>query len=252
MSKFAFPLAAVFLFISGFFVAKVPDATRPELAGVSSIFVLLLALPSYIALLRWLGARHGVLLLLALGIFAVGIEIIAVKTGFPYGEFTHGEKIGWKFFDAVPWTVPFAWTPLILCSATLAKRAVARIGAPEYSGVVLSALILVAIDMVLDPGSVAQEFWTYRHGGLYYGVPLSNFLGWLFSGLIASAIFFGLVRNWGSQEKPPSALGRSTFLILVFWTSICLWMELWLPSGIGVLLTVLVGRLVFVRKAEHE
>src|SRR4051794_32903282 len=68
---------AVLLFINGFFVAKVPDATRPELAFVSSAFVIVLAGPSFLAYLRWLGWKRGCLGLVCLGTFAVAIETFA-------------------------------------------------------------------------------------------------------------------------------------------------------------------------------
>jgi putative membrane protein len=37
----------------------------------------------------------------------------------------------------------------------------------------------------LDPGAVAVGFWAYADGGVYYGVPLSNFAGWVLSGTVA-------------------------------------------------------------------
>lgn len=227
---------AVFFFISGFFVARFP--VEPELAWVSSIFVLIMALPSYIALCRWLGVRLGVLLLLALAIYAVCVEYVAVKTGLPYGEFQHFDKIGFRLFDAVPWTVPFAWSPLILASYALAFRKTQSLRARLF----VSALILVAIDLLLDPGTVAQKFWLYSDSGIlnfaplnwrFYDVPLSNFLGWLLSGFFASLIFWKVLPSEKRGVLPPRALLSSAFLVIVFWTSACMWMQLWLPALVG-------------------
>jgi putative membrane protein len=45
-------------------------------------------------------------------------------------------------------------------------------------------LAVLAMDVVLDPGAVALGFWTYLAGGAFYGVPLSNYLGWVLSATV--------------------------------------------------------------------
>jgi putative membrane protein len=164
---------AFFLFINGFFVAKVPQATRPELAGVSATFVLVLWTPSFWALKNWLGLKRAALIAVLLGAFAIGIETFAVKTGWPYGNFSYSDKIGVKYFGIVPWTVPFAWSPLVLGAMALASRIAPKRVIPA------GVLVLLAFDLVLDPGAVKQDFWEYDAGGFYYGVPFSNFCGWV-------------------------------------------------------------------------
>ena len=217
---------ALFLFVNGFFVARVPQATRPELAGVSAVFVLVLWAPSAWMLARWLGTRRAALLLLGLGAFAVFIETFAVKTGWPYGHFQYGDKIGLKYFGVVPWTVPFAWSPLVLGAMALAARRARSLQALAIGGVVW----LLLFDGVLDPGAVNQKFWSYDAGGFYYGVPLSNFFGWLVSGLLGAAIFY---RGSGKKRAVPLPLISSVVLILAFWTSVCLFSGLWIPGAVG-------------------
>ena len=246
-------IAAIFLLITGFFVARLP--VKPELAHVSSVFVLFMALPSYFALCRWLGARQGVLVLLALAIYAVVVEFIAVKTGLPYGKFQHFDKIGYRLFDTVPWTVPFAWTPLVLASYTLATRR----GKPRniFHTLLFSALLLVAIDLLLDPGAVAQKFWLYSRDGVlgfwplslrFYDVPLSNFMGWLLSGFGASWILWQILPPEARLEIPPRTLLQSTLLVLCFWTSATFWMNLWLPCLVGATLIIVFIQVLFLEK----
>ena len=216
---------AVFMFVNGFFVARVPQATRPELAGVSALFVLVLWAPAALALARWLGWKRAALLLLALGAFAVFIETLAVATGWPYGHFQYGDKIGLKYFGVVPWTVPFAWSPLVLGAMALAARS------SSARGLGIGCVIwLLLFDGVLDPGAVDQEFWTFEAGGLYYGVPLSNYFGWVVSGLAGAAIFY---LASGKQRAVPLTLVSSVALILAFWTSVCLFSSLWIPGILG-------------------
>ena len=205
-----------FAAISGFFVARFP--VRPELAIVSAIFVLVFAWPSYAAIVRWLGAKRGVGLLVLLGTYALILETMAVKTGVPYGRFSYGPKIGKLLFDAVPWTVPFSWTPLALWALALGRGRVLAV-----------ALLLVCADLCLDPGAVAQEFWRYEAGGAYFSVPFSNFFGWLLSGLLGA--WLGRKCDWASA---PTAAMTSGLLSIAFWTSVCLNMGIWVPGLVGV------------------
>jgi putative membrane protein len=215
-----------------------------------------MALPSYLALCRWTGWRRGVLSLLALTLYAYLVEYIAVKTGFPYGNFEHGYKIGFKIAGTVPWTVPFAWTPLVLASFAMASRFA---NGSWLKTLLLSALLLVVIDLVLDPGAVSQGFWLYSRDGLaslpvlgwrFYDVPLSNFLGWFLSGFGASWILLKTlpetIQQNVEQTIPPRALMQSTFLVLCFWTSAACWMSLTIPCLIGVLLLMVFARTLFL------
>ena len=231
---------ALFLFINGFFVARVEEATRPELAGVSAVFVLVLWAPSAYALWRWLGFKRAALILLALGAFAVGIETFAVKTGWPYGSFDYGDKIGVKYFGVTPWTVPFAWSPLVLGAMALANRHARSVGAL----CVIATVFLILFDGVLDPGAVAQKFWQYDAGGWYYGVPISNFGGWIISGLIGAAIYYF---GSGKLADVPMTLVSSVTLILAFWTSVCGFLGLWIPTILGALLLGWIGWAVSAR-----
>ena len=235
--------SALFLFINGFFVARVEEATRPELAGISALFVLVLWAPAAYALMQWLGFRRAALTLIALGAFAVGIETFAVKTGWPYGSFDYGDKIGVKYFGVTPWTVPFAWSPLVLGAMALAARRTR--GAIALC--VGATIFLLAFDGVLDPGAVAQEFWKYDAGGMYYGVPLSNFGGWILSGLIGAALFYF---GSGKRADVPLTLVSSVTLILAFWTSVCGFSGLWIPAALGAALLFWIGREIGRDKAS--
>ncbi|MGC4047151.1 MAG: carotenoid biosynthesis protein [Armatimonas sp.] len=217
--------ALLFAAISGFFVARFP--VRPELAVVSAIFVLAFAAPSFLGVCRWLGWKRGILVLTALGLYAMILETVAVKTGVPYGNFSYGPKIGTLLFGAVPWTVPFSWTPLLLWAWWLGRGRIWAAG-----------VFLVLADLCLDPGAVAQGFWHYSVGGAYYQVPISNFLGWILSGTFGAAIASGLVSSPGREVVTVVALPVSGLLSLAFWTSVTFFMGLWIPALVGALLLI--------------
>ena len=251
-----FWLAVPFLVLNGFFVANLrvypelqPFADHPAIAIVSSVFVLVFAAPSFFALVKWL-ERRGVYALLALGVFALCIESFAVATGFPYGQFSYGEKIGTKIFGLVPWTVMFAWTPILLASYALARRSVgsreSAHGAKMNRGqrwtlAIATALWTVAFDLVLDAGAVSQGFWSYQNGGAWYNVPFSNFVGWILSGTIGAFILQSFAQ-WHTRDLPPRNLLGSAWLLMIFWTSVCAFSGLWWAAAQGVLMLAVIFR----------
>jgi len=166
-----------------------------------------------------------------------------VKTGVPYGHFVYLRKIGALLFGAVPWTVPFSWPPLVLGALALSSTQTRRM----VPLVALATGFLLAFDGVLDPGAVKQEFWKYASGGAYYGVPFSNFFGWIVSGAFGSWIGWTLSK----QRTPvPLTLISSSTLILSFWTSICLFSNLAFPAFLGVSLLSWCGRVVGQKRKE--
>jgi len=47
---------------------------------------------------------------------------------------------------------------------------------------VLASLIMMAWDLSMDPNwSTLDRAWIWQDGGAYFGVPLSNFMGWFFT-----------------------------------------------------------------------
>jgi putative membrane protein len=230
--------AMIFQALCGFFVAKIP--VRPELANVSALFVVIFALPTYHAVLCWLGRRIGLRLLIVLGVYALVVESVALLTGWPYGEFIYSERIGSRVFGLAPWTVPFAWTPLVGAGVMLARCQFAS----KWAVILAGGALLVALDLVLDPGAVAQGFWKFTAPGDFYNVPLQNFGGWMLSGSVAIALCWWLAPRLRNEAPPAQWLG-SCLLILSFWSSACAWMNLWMPALIGFVLLFLMARLFF-------
>ena len=118
--------------------------------------------------------------------------------------------------------------PLFLGAYALRKFIPKRINA------LATTMILTVFDVVLDPGAVLLGFWQYNGGGRFYGVPMSNFAGWLVSGLIGSAILDGLIAYFKPLLPTPMQLATSAILIVFFWSMIATFGGLEIPGLIGV------------------
>ena len=218
--------------VSAFFMVNV--RLPPWSHWLSGLNVFLFAVPAFWATRRWLGWTDTVVLWAILGVYALLIETSAIFTGFPYGHFGYSELLGAKLFGVTPWTVFLAWTPLII-----GAYAVARIFfSNTILRIVLTALIATAFDLILDPGAVRLGFWKYAGSGGFYGVPLSNFAGWLVTGSIAAI----LIEVFLSRIKPllptPVQLASSAFLIVFFWTAIAAFGAMLWPTVIGIVIVI--------------
>ena len=217
-----------FLAVGAFFMVNVD--LPPWSHWLSGMNVVLFAVPAFWATRRWLGWRDAAILWAVLGVYALLVETSAILTGFPYGHFGYSDLLGVKLFGTTPWTVCLAWTPLMIAayavSASVFRNPMVRI--------ICAALIVTAFDLVLDPGAVRLGFWHYAGGGEFYGVPVSNFVGWLVSGAVGAV----LIEIFTWLRKPllpiPIQLASSAVLIIFFWTSIAVFAGMAIPVLIGI------------------
>ncbi len=219
--------------IAGFFAVRFPDT--PGTTTGSLVSTVAIALPAFVAFFQRFGVRRTVLVLVGLSFLGFAVELMGVVTGFPYGEFSYAAKLGPRIGGLVPWTLPLSWVPLVLG----AVAATERVERPDswlrwLSWGVAAALLLVAFDGVLDPGAAHLGFWVWPTGGAYYGVPLSNYAGWLLSSLAASALLLVLA-PWG-QTQPRAGMLDSALISLAFWSAVNAVAGLAVPALLGVAL----------------
>jgi putative membrane protein len=221
-------LVCAIFFVAALFVVRFPDVPGASIGSYISTF--LIALPSAIALFRYLGLRRATLSLLAVSIFAYAVESFGVATGFPYGDFFYGEALGERIAGLVPFLLPLSYVPLVIGAVAAAWGSRQRI-----FHITLATLLLVWMDAVIDPGAASLGFWVWPEGGLYYGVPLSNYAGWLLSGAAATALLLTTGR-W--SEPPDPALLDSATVATSFWTGVAVFSGLFAPAMFGTVLIV--------------
>ncbi|MFC7098257.1 bisanhydrobacterioruberin hydratase [Halobaculum marinum] len=194
-----FPLVGAVLLVAS--AEGVFDGTLLEPLAFNGGMILLGTLvmrsPLVVGLAPLVGRRElaGIGLLSA---YAYGIEYVGVTTGWPYGEFEYLVALGPEL-GGVPLGLPVFFLPLVanaylLCLLLLGDRA-------DRTAVRLLAVIalVLVMDVVLDPGAVALGFWAYTgvenvgalgvlSGAGFYGVPLSNYAGWVVSATVAVVV----------------------------------------------------------------
>lgn len=245
--QFAVILALCVILATGaFFMVNVVIPT--EAHWISSLNVILFAVPVFWATKMWLGLWDTLVLFGVLGVLALSIETLAIITGFPYGHFGYSDLLGYRLFGYAPWTVAIAWTPLVLAAYAIVRSTIGS----AIMRIASTAVILVIFDLVLDPGAVKLGFWRYEGGGIFYGVPVSNFLGWLFSGAIAGIV----LEVYFLIKKPllpiPAQMISSAFFIVALWTFIAFFSAMYWPLGLGIVVMTLLAVFYFKNHYEFE
>jgi putative membrane protein len=167
-------------------------------------------------------------------------ELLGSGTGFPFGKYHYTSALQPQI-AGVPVLIPLAWM-MMLPPAWAVAHFITRRSGRAFSFLVVSALAFTAWDLFLDPQMVAWDFWRWDSPGLYFGIPLSNYLGWiLISGILtylvnprelpAGPLSLVYVLTWALQtigqgifwQQPDPALagfiGSGVFILLAFFRS---------------------------------
>ena len=200
-------------------------------AIISSLAIIGFAAPSYVAIYKSKRAQQSIAILIGLYFFAILFETFAIKTGWPYGSFYYGDSIGYRFFNTTPWTVGFAFPPILLLAYYVGQK----LHQKKLYLYLVAGITAMLVDMVLDPAATTLKLWTWEKGGQFYGVPLQNFVGWVIAGFIGAIIIHQILKN----GRFTNAVGYSGLLILWFWTWVNIFLGQIIPFLIGIVLSVI-------------
>ena len=146
--------------------------------------------------------------------FGLGIEVLGVHTGWPFGVYEYDPSLGVQLFG-VPLIVPCAWVMMVhpcLCAA----RRIAGNWVFLYGGALLAAW-----DLFLDALMVGAGRWTWEVPGAHVpftpDVPLSNAFGWLLSGLVITGILHLILPR--ERRKESASLVAVDALLIWTWFS---------------------------------
>ena len=163
--------------------------------------------------------------------YAFGIELVGVLTGWPYGTFEYTIELGPMLLGAVPAGLPVFFLPLVLNSYLLCLLLLGRAADRRVVRLVSVIATVLLVDLVLDPGAVAVGFWRYLDGGIYYGVPLSNYVGWVLSATVSVVVLDSAFDRARLTERLAGCAFMLDDLVsfVVLWGSINAYFGNWIP-----------------------
>src|SRR5262249_47586593 len=151
------------------------------------------------------------------------VENLGIRTGVPFGSYYFTDVMGPKF-TGVPLLMGPAYLALGYTSWTLSHVILNPSGnigpRPRVLATpLLATCIMVAWDLSAEPmWSTTGHFWIWRHGGPYFGVPISNFLGWFATNYIIFQLFAIYLSKRSFTYSVPGdywRLGVTSYLVVI-------------------------------------
>jgi uncharacterized membrane protein len=221
--KLCWALAVLWLPISLYSVTQVHGSTGAAWAGATQGLLLVLIVVIHGSLSygwKGFGTYVGIV-----GIASFLLEACSIATGFPFGFYHHQGAPGPAPLG-VPVTVMMGYVALGWFAWTLARLIVRQTpwittGIERFVTPVVGGFILAGFDYPLDPiGSTVRDMWVYHHPSGQFGVPLTNYLGWIFTGWISFQLF--AFAEPGFQASPAVTQRKFWLLPTVMWLGIAL------------------------------
>lgn len=177
MSQRWIRIILVILYCVGAVGMLIPE-TRTWFVKLSAINLFL----SFVALIlsrkenKW---RFMVFLCIAF-LIGFGAELIGVHTAYLFGSYQYGANLGVKWAE-VPLIIGFNWGILAVTSSAV----IYRVGLNKYLSAILSAMLMVVFDYILEPVAIKLDYWHWIEGQ----IPVFNFVCWFGVSLILQWIY---------------------------------------------------------------
>ena len=144
------------------------------------------------------------------------LENTSILTGFPFGHYHYTDALGPKLF-----LVPLLIGPAYFANGYLAWQlgnvlvGDLRRNATAFTTLAvpfIASFLMVMWDLTFDPrASTIQHLWIWEQGGGYFGVPLTNYLGWFFTVYVFLQLFALLVRFGPGRDNAAQGLPKSFY-----------------------------------------
>src|SRR6059058_3458530 len=199
-------------------VLTLVNAVFPNHIPVLLLIPIFIVVPLAFALLHGAVRYHwsGILTFLVLCLVVSNVlENTSILTGFPFGHYYYTSGLGPKLF-----LVPLLIGPAYFGTGYLAwVLSTVLIGEVRPKGSwfmtfavpFIASFMMVAWDLGMDPtSSTIRHSWIWEQGGGYFGVPLTNYLGWFFTVYVFFQLFALYLRlrkasREGEEPTPPKS-----------------------------------------------
>jgi len=111
-------------------------------------------------------------------------EFVGLNFGVPFGRYRYLKFSNATLFN-VPVPIILAWGAYLYTSY-LAAIALTR---DKWRRLILASLLMVLLDLAIDPAMVSAGFWEWFDTGPWFGIPVLNFVGWFTVSFVACLLY---------------------------------------------------------------
>lgn len=169
-----------------------------------------------------LGARTAITLFAVATGIALASELLGTNIGLPFGPYHYTEMLGYRINGDVPFPIPISWYYMLYGSLAICARLMTADDSSRsrWRWALAAGVILTAWDIAQDPAMtvVTPVHWAWDFARVptwvpgwvtapfFYGMPISNWIGWVVTGSLIARVMLALVppSRWRAQIVPSS------------------------------------------------
>lgn len=207
-----------------------------------------------LAFLAWaIGTSRALIVFAVSFVISLSSELSGTSTGYPFGVYGYTQQLGYLIGGLVPFNIPTSWFYMLMSSLAICGRLLQAKddNISKWWWSFVAALVLTAWDVSMDPAMVKTAHWLWHVPDLsdrsafvqfigtpfFFGMPLTNWLGWILTGtIVARAMLFIVPPSiWRTQVSPskfPLVLYAVNGLLPI---AICLRQDMMLAGVLGVI-----------------
>ncbi len=213
-----------------------------SMANGGVVYILFGTIAVAIYAYRMLGLQEWLCFMIPAVGLSLGSELLGTSTGLPFGDYGYLSGLGYKIAGLVPFTIPLSWFYLGFSCYIIARAGFDNTQLPNWlrhvAAIFCGALLLTAWDFVLDPAmsQTAVPFWEWKTPGPFFGMPYSNFVGWMETGAVFMTVAALLwpkerIQLDRTQLQLPMAIYLGNF---VFAAVLSMAGNIWIPMLLGI------------------
>ena len=165
---------------------------------------------SGLAFLAWaVGTRKALITCAVSILLAFMSEYAGTVTDYPFGAYEYTSQLGYKIFGRVPFNIPTSWFYMLVGSLAICGRFLPAKddNASRWWWAFVGGVVLTLWDVSMDPAMVKTNHWFWQIGDLsnrsafeqaignpvFFGMPITNWLGWLLTGIIVARVMLAII-----------------------------------------------------------
>lgn len=166
------------------------------------------------------GTRKALLTFGVSFVLAFTSEYAGTVTDYPFGAYEYTSQLGYKIAERVPFNIPTSWFYMLVASLAMCARFLPAKddGTSKWWWALVGGTVLTLWDVSMDPAMVKTNHWFWQIGDLsnrsafeqligkpiFFGMPITNWLGWLLTGIIVARVMLMIIppTEWAAKVAP--------------------------------------------------
>lgn len=155
------------------------------------------------------GTGRALLLAFASSAVALSSELGGTNVGLPFGPYHYTEMLGYRIMGDVPYPIPISWYYMLYASLAICARLLTTgdDGATKWKWALWAGAFLTAWDVAMEVQmtNVRPFHWVWDLQRVpewvpnwlvtpvFYGMPISNWIGWYITGVLIARLMLAIV-----------------------------------------------------------